>query len=50
MTPGRRFRHQQLRTFGIGKALTQQRWSSDFRQMWQVACYGGDGSLTVGLI
>ncbi|SFI69884.1 DNA helicase RecQ [Nitrosomonas sp. Nm34] len=34
MTPQvERFSHQQLSTFGIGKALTQQQWSSVFRQI-----------------
>ncbi|OIR02866.1 ATP-dependent DNA helicase RecQ [mine drainage metagenome] len=27
------FRHEQLSTFGIGKALTQQQWSSIYRQL-----------------
>jgi ATP-dependent DNA helicase RecQ len=43
-----KFQHQQLSTFGIGKALTQQQWSSVYRQLVavgllqvQMEAYGG---------
>lgn len=43
-----KFQHQQLTTFGIGKALTPQQWSSVFRQLVaagllqvQMEAYGG---------
>ncbi|SDY13670.1 ATP-dependent DNA helicase RecQ [Nitrosomonas sp. Nm58] len=43
-----RFQHQQLSTFGIGKALTSQQWSSVYRQLVavgllqaQMEAYGG---------
>lgn len=42
------FNHQQLSTFGIGKALSQQQWSSVFRQLMaggylesDIEAYGG---------
>jgi len=42
------FQHQQLSTFGIGKALSQQQWSSVFRQLvsggyleTDIEAYGG---------
>ena len=49
MTPQiEKFNHQQLSTFGIGKALTQQQWSGVFRQIVaggllqvEIEAYGG---------